>query len=143
MAVGNRRHVGAAVACRGKDPSAGHWRRGLAENLLSRQWLVVSSMSHHLAQEKRKEYEDRFGEAYDPLLFPSPDMTPEDRKVLVANIKVYDALARQEDIDLELQQLPKAGDVVILDDEHSHLPVASEHEAELIRIWSPFTKSDL
>jgi hypothetical protein len=100
-------------------------------------------MSHSLSQEKRKEYEDRFGEPYDPILFPSPEMTPEDRKVLVASIKVCDALARQEEIDLELQQLPKAGDVVILDEEHSHLPVASEHESELIRIWSPYTKSDL
>lgn len=100
-------------------------------------------MPHDLAQEKRKEYQDRFGESYDALRYPSPDMTPEERLEVVAHIKVYEARARQEDIDGEIHQLPKAGDVVILDDEHSHLPVDREHQTELIRLWSPHANSGL
>lgn len=97
-------------------------------------------MSHNLAQEKREEYQDRFGKPYDSNLYPSPALTPSDRKALVASIKVCDAHARQIAIHYELQRLPKAGDAVILDKDHEHLPVNHEDQAEVIRIWSPHTK---
>jgi len=98
-------------------------------------------MSHNLAQEMREEFQARFGQPYDSSCYPSPELTPSDCKGLVASIKVSEALARQTDIHYELQRLPKAGDAVLLDPEHEHLPVEHEQQAEIIRLWNPHTKA--
>ncbi|GAA5483936.1 hypothetical protein [Haloferula sargassicola] len=98
-------------------------------------------MSHNLAREKREDYLAQFGESYDPARYSSPETTPVGRRQLVASIKVCDAHARQTDIHYELQKLPKAGDAVILDSKHEHLPKEHEEQAEIIKLWSPHTKA--
>ena len=93
-------------------------------------------MFHILANEKREEYLARFGQAYDPASFPSPELTPSDRLNLVASIKVCEASARQIDIHYELQRLPKAGDAALPDTAHEHLPADRDQQAEIIRVWA-------
>lgn len=98
-------------------------------------------MAHNLAREKRDEYLTRFGNAYDPDRYPSPETTPTDRRSLIASLKVCDASARQIDIHHELQLLPKSGDVVILDPDKEHLPKEHEEQAAIMKLWSPHSKA--